>query len=111
MSMKNTTSRTSTSDQQRFEQHSNAPSGRFANTQRDYSMADVQKLSGSIRIDHTLARHGADKLWHLLATEDYVPSLGAMTGNQAMQMVRAGLSTRRRGRLHAHHRGTARAEC
>ena len=91
MSTNTTTSGNTTSDQQAFEQHSQAPAGRFANTQRDYSMADVQKLSGSIRVDHTLARHGADKLWHLLATEDYVPSLGAMTGNQAMQMVRAGL--------------------
>ena len=57
-----TTSGNTTSDQQAFEQHSQAPAGRFANTQRDYSMADVQKLSGSIRVDHTLARHGADKL-------------------------------------------------
>ena len=91
MSTNTTTSGNTTSDQQAFEQHIQAPAGRFANTQRDYSMADVQKLSGSIRVDHTLARHGADKLWHLLATEDYVPSLGAMTANQAMQMVRAGL--------------------
>ena len=51
----------------------------------------MTRLSGFMRFDYTLARHGADKLWHLLHTEDYVPSLGAMTGNQAMQMVRAGL--------------------
>ena len=80
-----------TPQQQAFETHSRAASGRFANTERDYSMEDVARLSGSMNFDYTLARHGADKLWHLLHTEDYVPSLGAMTGNQAMQMVRAGL--------------------
>ena len=69
MSTNTTTSGNPTNDQQEFEQQSQAPAGRFANTQRDYSMADVQQLSGSIRVDHTLARHGADKLWHLLATE------------------------------------------
>ena len=54
-------------------------------------MKDVKKLSGSVQIEHSLARHGANKLWDLLNTEDYVHSLGAMSGNQAMQMVRAGL--------------------
>ncbi|HEY0164614.1 MAG TPA: isocitrate lyase, partial [Sphingomicrobium sp.] len=52
---------------------------------------DVAKLRGSVPIEHTLAKRGALKLWELLNTEDYVHSLGAMTGNQAMQMVRAGL--------------------
>lgn len=74
-----------------FETHVKAATGRFAHKQRDYSMEDVVKLSGSVTPDHTLARRGADKLWHLLQTEDYVNTLGAMTGNQAMQQVRAGL--------------------
>ena len=74
-----------------FETHVKAAAGRFAHKQRDYSMDDVVKLSGSVTPEHTLARRGADKLWHLLQTEDYVNTLGAMTGNQAMQQVRAGL--------------------
>ena len=76
---------------QAFETHVRAAAGRFANKNRDYSMEDVVKLSGSVTPEHTLARRGADKLWHLLKTEDYVNTLGAMTGNQAMQQVRAGL--------------------
>lgn len=74
-----------------FETHVKAAAGRFAHKQRDYNMEDVVKLSGSVTPEHTLARRGADKLWHLLQTEDYVNTLGAMTGNQAMQQVRAGL--------------------
>ena len=74
-----------------FETHVKAATGRFANKQRDYNMEDVVKLSGSVVPEHTLARKGSDKLWHLLKTEDYVNTLGAMTGNQAMQQVRAGL--------------------
>ncbi|MFT5284813.1 MAG: isocitrate lyase [Planctomycetota bacterium] len=58
---------------------------------RDYSPADVDKLRGSLRISHTLAEQGAERLWHLLHTEDYVNTLGALTGNQAMQQVKAGL--------------------
>ena len=78
-----------------FETHVKAAAGRFAHKQRDYSMEDVVKLSGSVTPEHTLARRGADKLWHLLQTEeDYVNTLGAMTGNQAMQQVRAGLKAR-----------------
>jgi isocitrate lyase len=74
-----------------FEEHTGAKAGRFYGVARDYSMKDVKKLSGSVPIEHSLARHGANKLWDLLHTEDYVHSLGAMSGNQAMQMVRAGL--------------------
>ena len=74
-----------------IEQLVSAPEGRFDNIQRDYSVVDVKNLQGSIQIEHTLARRGAEKLWRLLQTEDYVPTLGAMTGNQAMQQVRAGL--------------------
>ena len=74
-----------------FERHLNAKNGRFNNKKRDYSLNDVKKLSGSINIEFTLARIGAEKLWKLLNSEDYVNTLGAMTGNQAMQQVRAGL--------------------
>ncbi|ATA59034.1 isocitrate lyase [Geobacillus stearothermophilus] len=58
---------------------------------RPYSAEDVIKLRGSIDIEHTLARRGAEKLWKLLHTEDYVHALGALTGNQAVQQVKAGL--------------------
>jgi isocitrate lyase len=68
-----------------------APSGRFDGIVRPYSAEDVAKLRGSLPIEHTLARRGALKLWELLRTEDYVHALGALSGNQAMQMVRAGL--------------------
>ena len=74
-----------------FERHLNTKNGRFDNKKRDYSLNDVKKLSGSINIEYTLARIGAEKLWKLLNSEDYVNTLGAMTGNQAMQQVRAGL--------------------
>jgi isocitrate lyase len=68
-----------------------APKGRFDGVKRNYSVEDVEKLRGSFQIEHTLATRGANKLWELLHNEDYVHSLGAMTGNQAMQMARAGL--------------------
>ena len=59
-----------TPQQQAFETHSRAASGRFANTERDYSMEDVARLSGSMNFDDTLVRHGADKLCHRRHTED-----------------------------------------
>ncbi len=68
-----------------------APPGRFDGIARTYTADDVEKLRGSVPIEHTLARRGANKLWELLKTEDYVNALGAMSGNQAMQQVRAGL--------------------
>lgn len=68
-----------------------APKGRFDNVKRNYSVEDVQKLRGSFPIEYTLATRGANKLWDLLHTTDYVHSLGALSGNQAMQMARAGL--------------------
>lgn len=68
-----------------------APKGRFDNVKRNYSVDDVEKLRGSFPIEHTLAARGANKLWELLHTDDYVHSLGALSGNQAMQMARAGL--------------------
>src|SRR4051794_31441365 len=58
---------------------------------RNYSDADVKKLRGSVKIEYTLADMGARRLWNLLHEEPYVHALGALTGNQAMQMVRAGL--------------------
>jgi isocitrate lyase len=58
---------------------------------RPYSAEDVARLRGSIHVEYTLARMGAERLWHLLNTEDYVHALGALTGNQAMQQVKAGL--------------------
>ena len=64
---------------------------RFAGITRPYSQADVDRLRGSVKIEYTLARLGAERLWDLLHTESYVHALGAMTGGQAMQMVRAGL--------------------
>lgn len=68
-----------------------APKGRFDNVKRNYSVEDVEKLRGSFPIEYTLATRGANKLWELLHTTDYVHSLGALSGNQAMQMARAGL--------------------
>ena len=68
-----------------------AENPRWARVQRDYSAADVVALRGSVQPEHTLARLGAERLWHLVHTEDYVHALGALTGNQAMQQVKAGL--------------------
>jgi isocitrate lyase len=68
-----------------------APEGRFESIERPYAVEDVLKLRGSIPIEHTLARRGAFKLWELLHREEPVRALGALSGNQAMQMVRAGL--------------------
>ena len=64
---------------------------RWRGITRPYSSADVERVRGSLRIEHTLARRGAEKLWQLLHNEDYVAALGALTGNQAMQQVKAGL--------------------
>ena len=64
---------------------------RWRNVTRPYSAADVARLRGSKRIEHTLARDGAEKLWRLLQEEPFINALGALTGNQAMQQVRAGL--------------------
>jgi isocitrate lyase len=63
---------------------------RWAGIRRDYTPEDVDRLRGSIQIEHTLARRGAQRLWELLHTEDYLPTLGAITGAQAVQMVKAG---------------------
>jgi isocitrate lyase len=64
---------------------------RWKGLKRDYTAADVVRLRGSVQEEHTLARRGAEKLWGLVTSEDYVHALGALTGNQAVQQVRAGL--------------------
>ncbi len=68
-----------------------APDGRFDGIARPYGGDEVRQLQGSLPIRHTLAERGANRLWELLRNEPYVHALGAMTGTQAMQMVRAGL--------------------
>ncbi|KQT52369.1 isocitrate lyase [Aureimonas sp. Leaf454] len=68
-----------------------APEGRFDHVTRNYTAADVRRLRGSVEIRYTLAERGANALWKLVHEEDFVNALGAMTGNQAMQQVRAGL--------------------
>jgi isocitrate lyase len=68
-----------------------APEDRFDRVERPYSPQDVERLRGSVRIRHTLAEEGANRLWKLIHEEDFVNALGAVTGNQAMQQVRAGL--------------------
>ncbi|MFS8571039.1 MAG: isocitrate lyase/phosphoenolpyruvate mutase family protein, partial [Thermaerobacter sp.] len=64
---------------------------RWRGIRRDYSAEDVIRLRGSVQVEHTLARLGAERLWRLLHEREYVPALGALTGNQAVQMVRAGV--------------------
>src|SRR5262245_50254184 len=64
---------------------------RFDGIVRPYSKADVDRLRGTYSIEHTIARLGARRLWELLHTDDYVAALGALTGNMAVQQVRAGL--------------------
>ncbi|MEU8775570.1 isocitrate lyase [Streptomyces sp. NPDC048606] len=68
-----------------------AADSRWAGIERTYSAEDVVRLSGSVREEHTLARRGAERLWRQLHELDYVHALGALTGGQAVQQVRAGL--------------------
>jgi isocitrate lyase len=68
-----------------------AQNPRWRGIERSYRAADVVKLRGSLPVAHTLAQRGADKLWELLHTQPFVNTLGALTGNQAMQQVKAGL--------------------
>jgi len=65
--------------------------GRWDGIARPYSDADVERLRGTVRVEHTLARLGATRLWDLMTKQDYVAALGALTGNQAVQQVKAGL--------------------
>ncbi len=66
---------------------------RWNGIERPYSAEDVWRLAGSFQLDYSLARHGADKLWQLMQDEDYVAALSAVTGNQAVQEVKAGLKS------------------
>lgn len=76
----------------RVEHIESAPSkGRWAGVIRPYEPADVQRLRGSLLVRHTFAELGADRLWEMLHSRAFVPALGASTGNQAVQQVRAGL--------------------
>jgi len=65
--------------------------GRWAGIERPYTKDEVERLRGTVHVEHTLARLGSERLWELLQTDDYVPTLGALTGGQAVQMVKAGL--------------------
>ena len=65
--------------------------GRWTGIERPYTSEDVERLRGTVHVEHTLARLGAERLWELLHTQDHVPTLGALTGGQAVQMVKAGL--------------------
>jgi isocitrate/methylisocitrate lyase len=80
----------STREQNRSRQ-SSVDANRWAGIERPYTPDDVRRLQGSLIPEHTLARRGAEKLWQLLQTEAFIPALGALTGNQAVQQVRAGL--------------------
>jgi isocitrate lyase len=66
-------------------------SSRFTGIERPYGHEEVERIRGRFRIEHTLARLGAERLWQLLHSEEYVAALGALTGAQAVQMVKAGL--------------------
>ena len=66
---------------------------RWKDIKRPYSAEEVIRLRGSIEIEHTLARMGAERLWELIHSEDIVRALGAQTGNQAVQQVQAGLKS------------------
>jgi isocitrate lyase len=68
-----------------------AENPRWKGIKRGYTAAEVVKLRGSLQVEHTLAKRGAEKLWNLINTEPFVNTLGALTGNQAMQQVKAGL--------------------
>ncbi len=65
--------------------------GRWTGIERPYTREDVERLRGTVHVEHTLARLGAERLWELLHREPYLPTLGALTGGQAVQMVKAGL--------------------
>ena len=64
---------------------------RFSGIKRDYTPEDVERLRGSIKIEYSLCKHQSKKLWKLLNTENYVNTLGSLSGNQAVQHAKAGL--------------------
>ncbi|WP_404405927.1 isocitrate lyase [Jeotgalibacillus malaysiensis] len=82
---------TNTNNQQVEELQQNWQGERWEGVQRPYTPEDVIKLRGSVVIEQTLARMGSERLWKLMHEEDYINALGALTGNQAMQQVKAGL--------------------
>ena len=73
------------------QEHTNLDGPRWDGIERTYTADDVARLRGSLPIEYTLAKTGAERLWQLLHEDDYVNALGAVTGNQAVQMIRAGL--------------------
>src|SRR6476661_8002271 len=80
-------------DEMKKADHDWANNSRWNGISRNYSVSDVRRLQGNVIIEHTLARRGAEKLWSLLQTEPFINALGALTGNQALQQVRAGLKS------------------
>src|ERR1700730_7716437 len=78
-------------DEMKKADHDWANDPRWKGISRNYSVSDVRRLQGNVIIEHTLARRGAAKLWSLLQTEPFINALGALTGHQALQQVRAGL--------------------
>src|SRR5204862_6627735 len=80
-------------DEMKKADHDWANNPRWNGISRNYSVSDVRRLQGNVIIEHTLARRGAEKLWSLLQAEPFINALGALTGNQALQQVRAGLKS------------------
>src|SRR5438093_6363926 len=74
-----------------MEGNGRAVMARWDGIERPYTSEDVERLRGTVHVEHTLARLGAERLWELLHREPYVPTLGALTGGQVVQMVKAGL--------------------
>src|SRR5215467_7579333 len=72
-------------------QRNSAQANRWSGVERPYTREDVRRLQGTLVPEHTLAKRGAEKLWELLHIEPFVAALGALTGSQAVQQVRAGL--------------------
>ena len=68
-----------------------ASQGRWRGVDRPYAAEDVVRLRGSVTVEHTLAFRGAARLWHMLRGDEHIPALGALSGAQAVQMVKAGL--------------------
>ena len=65
-------------------------SPRWKGIARPYTQADIDRLKGTVHVEYSLARSGAEKFWKLLSSEPYIPALGALTGNQAVEMAQAG---------------------
>src|SRR5688572_23817799 len=82
-----------TIERERWEMGASDMNARWAGVERPYTQADVERIRGRFHVEHTLARLGAERLWKLLHSEDYVAALGALTGAQAVQMVKAGLES------------------